>query len=99
MPVSMMVQSLDSKELKEAGVSRAGEPGAPNTLWLCQLIPCSRQEACTAVPSKLELHLPPATPSPHPPHPTSRPGIWTGQGLGKSGQHWAVSVVGEPAHP
>lgn len=38
----------------------------PNTLWLCQLIPCNRQEACTAVSSKLELHLPPAAPGPLP---------------------------------
>ena len=32
----------------------------PNILWQCQLIPCSRQEACTAVSLKLELHTQPA---------------------------------------
>lgn len=32
----------------------------PNILRQCQLIPCSRQEACTAVSPKLELHTQPA---------------------------------------
>lgn len=41
-------------------MGRSGEPGAPNILWQCQLIPCGRQEACTAVSPKLELHTHPA---------------------------------------
>jgi hypothetical protein len=33
-----------------------GSQVPPNILWQCQLIPCSRQEACTAVSPRLELH-------------------------------------------
>lgn len=41
-------------------------PGAPNILWWCQLILCSRQEACTAVSPKLGRHYSLLCPAPCP---------------------------------
>lgn len=43
-----------------SGWADLGSQVPPSILWQCQLIPCSRQEACTAVSPKLELHALPA---------------------------------------
>lgn len=59
-PGDVKVRNPGSKKLKDIGVGRAEEPGAPPILWQCQLIPCSRQEARTAISPKLGLHHHPA---------------------------------------
>ena len=67
------------------------EPGAPHIPWQCQLIPCSRQEAGTAVFPKLE---------PYPTRPfAQRSGQPVDGGRG-GGDRWATRwVLVQPLHP